>query len=100
MNPIPKKVKVQKYGIYFAKSYLFVVDEFDDIKEWLERSAVWKDLQDDLCRDSEVWCENWDMDDVLYVLYPALERLISRNFFYAALKNLIDFGVMECVNPD
>ncbi|WP_296880893.1 hypothetical protein [uncultured Methanobrevibacter sp.] len=40
MNPIPKKVKVQKYGIYSAKSYLFVVDEFDDIKEWLERSAV------------------------------------------------------------
>ena len=48
MNPIPKKVKVQKYGIYSAKSYLFVVDEFDDIKEWLERSAVWKDPQDDL----------------------------------------------------
>ena len=95
-----KKVKVQKYGIYSAKRYLFVVDEFDDIKEGLERSAIWKDLQDDLCRDSEVWCENWDMDDVLYVLYPALERLISRNFFYAALKNLIDLGVIECVNPD
>ena len=40
MNHIPKKVKVQKYGIYSAKSYLFVVDEFDDIKEGLERSAV------------------------------------------------------------
>ena len=85
MNPIPKKVKVQKYGIYSAKSYLFVVDEFDDIRK------CWKGVQSEkTCKmiytwDSEVWCENWDMDDVLYVLYPALERLISRNFFYAAL---------------
>ena len=59
MNGIPKKEKVQKYGVYSAKSYLFVVDEFDDIKEGLHR-----------------------------------------NFFYATIKNLVDLGVMECVNPE
>ena len=40
------------------------------------------------------------MDDVKYALYPAIGRHISRNFFNAAFKNLIDLGVMEYVNPD
>ena len=36
----------------------------------------------------------------MYALYPALGRHISRNFFYATIKNLVDLGVMECVNPE
>ena len=39
MNRFPNKVKVQKYGIYSVKSYLFVVDEFDDIRK------CWKGVQ-------------------------------------------------------
>ena len=50
--------------------------------------------------NSEIGRENWDMDDVMYALYPALGRHISRNFFYATIKNLVDLGVMECVNPE
>ena len=62
MNCIPKKEKVQKYGVYAAKNYLFVVDEFDDIKEGLEKDVI----SDKTCkmiysRNREVGCENWDM---------------------------------------
>ena len=32
MNSIPKKEKDHKYGIYAAKSYLFSVIEFNDVK--------------------------------------------------------------------
>ena len=100
MNKIPKKEKVQKYGVYAAKSYLFVVDEFDDVKEGLEKGV----LSEKTCKmihtwNSEVGRENWDMDDVMYALYPAFGRHISRNFFYAAMKDLVDLGVIECVNP-
>ena len=50
MNPIPKKVKVQKYGIYSAKSYLFVVDEFDDIRK------CWKGVQSEkTCKMIYTW---------------------------------------------
>ena len=101
MNGIPKKEKVQKYGVYSAKSYLFVVDEFDDIKEGLQKGV----LSEKTCKmiytwNSEIGRENWDMDDVMYALYPALGRHINRNFFYATIKNLVDLGVMECVNPE
>ena len=40
--------------------------------------------------NSEVGRENWDMDDVMHALYPAFGRHISRNFFYAAIKELVD----------
>ena len=49
--------------------------------------------------NSEVGRENWDMDDVMHALYPAFGRHISRNFFYAAIKELVDLGVIACVNP-
>ena len=101
MNRIPKKVKVQKYGVYAGKSYLFVVDEFDDLEEGLKRGLI----SEKTCRlihtwNKEVGRENWDMDDVMYALYPAFGRHISRNFLYANIKNLVDLGVMECVNPE
>ena len=77
------------------------MDEFDDIKEGLQKGA----LSEKTCKmiytwNSEIGRENWDMDDVMYALYPALGRHISRNFFYATIKNLVDLGVMECVNPE
>ena len=67
MNPIPKKVKVQKYGIYSAKSYLFVVDEFDDIRK------CWKGVQSEkTCKmiyaaivKSDVKTEIWMMSCML-----------------------------------
>ena len=100
MNSIPKKEKVQKYGIYAAKSYLFVVDEFDDVKEGLEKGV----LSEKTCKmiytwNNEVGRENWDMYDVMHALYPAFGRHISRNFLYASIKELVDLGVIECVNP-
>ena len=100
MNQIPKKEKVQKYGIYAAQSHLFVVDEFDDVKVGLEEGV----LSEKTCRmiytwNSEVGRENWDMDDVRFVLYPIFGRSMQRNYLYAALKDLIDLGVLECVNP-
>lgn len=62
MNCIPKKEKVQKYGVYAAKNYLFVVDEFDDIKEGLEKDVISeKTCKMIYFRNSEVGCENWDM---------------------------------------
>ncbi len=101
MNRIPKKVKVQKYGVYACQSYLFVVDEFDDLEEGLKRGLI----SEKICKqiytwNSEVGRDNWDMDDVMHVLYPAFGRHISRNFFYAAIKELVDLGVIECVNPN
>ena len=100
MHQIPKKEKVQKYGIYAAQSYLFAVEEFDDIKEGLEEGV----LSEKTCKmiytwTSEVGRENWDMDDVRLVLYPIFGRPIRRNYLYVALKELIDLGVLECVNP-
>ncbi|WP_405287269.1 hypothetical protein [Methanobrevibacter sp.] len=100
MSSIPKKEKVQKYGIYAAKSYLFSVIEFDDLKEGLENGLI----SEKTCKmiytwNSEVERENWDMDDVMHALYPAFGRHISRNFLYASIKELVDLGVIECVNP-
>ena len=72
MNPIPKKVKVQKYGIYSAKSYLFVVDEFDDIKEGLQKGV----LSEKTCKmiyaaivKSDVKTEIWMMSCMYCILH-------------------------------
>ena len=86
-------MKVQKYGVYAGKIYLFVVDEFDDLEEGLKRGLI----SEKTCRlihtwNKEVGRENWDMDDVMYALYPAFGRHISRNFLYANIKNLVDLG--------
>ena len=51
MNWIPKKVKVQKYGVYAGKSYLFVVDEFDDLEEGLKRGLI----SEKTCRLIHTW---------------------------------------------
>lgn len=101
VNSIPKKERVQEYGIYAGKNYLFAVVEFDDLEEGLKEGVI----SEKTCRlihawNKEVGRENWDMDDVMYALYPALGRHMSRNFLYANIKNLVDLGVMECVNPD
>lgn len=101
INCIPKKEKVQKYGIYAGKSYLFVVDEFDDIKEGLEEGVISKKT----CKmiytwNSEVGRENWNMDDVMKALYPPFGKPIRRNYLYMTLKELVDFGVIECINPE
>ena len=101
MHQIPKKEKVQKYGVYAAQSYLFAVDEFDDVKEGLEKGV----LSEKTCKmiytwNSEVGRENWDMDDVMKALYPPFGRPIRRNYFYATMRELVDLGVIECVNPE
>lgn len=101
VNSIPKKTRVQEYGIYVGKKYLFAVDEFDDLEEGLKKGL----LSEKTCRliytwNREVGRDKWDMDDVMYALYPALGKNISRNFLYASIKHLVDLGVMECVNPD
>ena len=98
---IPKKEKVQKYGIYAGKNYLFVVDEFDDIKEGLEEGVISKKT----CKmiytwNSEIGRENWDMDDVMMALYPPFGRSMGRNYLYMKLKELVDLGVMECITPE
>ena len=75
--------------------------EFDDLEEGLKEGVI----SEKTCRlihtwNKEVGRENWDMDDVMYALYPALGRHMSRNFLYSNIKNLVDLEVMECVNPD
>ena len=77
------------------------MDEFEDIEEGLKRGLI----SEKTCKlihswNKEIGRENWDMDDVMYALYPAFGRHISRNFLYAAIKNLVDLGVMEYVNPE
>ena len=91
----------EKYGVYAAKSYLFAVDEFDDINEGLEKGVI----SEKTCKmiytwNSEVGRKNWDMDDVMKALYLPFGRPIRRNFFYATMKELVDLGVIECVNPE
>ena len=101
MNRIPKKVKVQKYWVYAGQSYLFVVDEIYDLEEGLKRGLISEKIYKQIYTwNSEVGRDNWDMDDVMHALYPAFGRHISRNFFYAAIKELVDLGVIECVNPN
>ena len=100
VNTIPRKERVQKYGIYSGKTHLFVVDEFDDIQQGLEKGLLSEETCTLIYRwNSEVGCENWDMSDVRAVLYPAFGRYVGRNYLYVILKNLVDLGVLECLNP-
>ena len=101
INCIPKKEKVQKYGIYAGRSYLFAVDEFDDIKEGLEEGVISKKT----CKmiytwNSEIGRENWNMDDVMMALYPPFGKPVRRNYLYTALKELVDLEVIECLTPE
>ena len=100
VNTIPRKDRVQKYGIYSGKTHLFVVVEFDDIEQGLEEGL----LSEETCEmiyqwNSEVGNEKWDMRDVRAILYPALGMYVPRNSLYATLKRLVDYGVLECVDP-
>lgn len=100
ISRIPRKERVQKYGIYSSKTHLLAVTEFDDIKEGLEKGY----LSEDVCKlifrwNKQVGRENWDMADVRAILYPALGRHVHRNFLYTTIKQLVDYGVMECINP-
>ena len=101
MHQIPKKEKVQKYGVYSARRYLFAVVEFDDIEEGLKEGV----LSEKTCRliwkwNKEVGRENWNMDDVMNILYPPLGRPIRRNYLYTTLKELVDLEVIECLTPE
>ena len=49
--------------------------------------------------NSERGCENWDMNDVMKVLYFSFGRLIMW-IFYAAMEELVELGVIECTNPE
>ena len=101
INCIPMKEKVQKYGIYAGRSYLFAVEEFDDIKEGLKAGVISKKT----CRriytwNSEIGRENWNMDDVKMALYPPFGKPVRRNYLYTALKELVDLEVIECLTPE
>ena len=101
LHSIPQKERVQRYGFYSSHSIFFLVDSLDEIIEVLKNGFISQRTCNIIYNwNLEVGRENWDMDDVMYALYPALGRHISRNFFYATIKNLVDLGVMECVNPE
>ena len=40
------------------------------------------------------------MGDVMEALYFPFGRLIMWNFFYAAMEELVELGVIECANPE
>lgn len=97
---IPQRERVRKYGIYYSRKYLFRVAEFDDIGEGLEKGV----LSENICRTICAWNreagrENRDMSYVGAVLYPAFERYVRKNYLYVILKNPVDPGVLECLNP-
>ena len=88
MNPIPKKVKVQKYGIYSAKSYLFVVDEFDDIRK------CWKGVQSEkTCKmiyaaivKSDVKTEIWMMSCMFVCIVSCTRKTHKPEFLLCSFK--------------
>ena len=100
---IPKKERVQKFGFYSTKSHFIFVVDFTDIKYCLKYGLISEKSCKPIYRwNSEVGRENWDMDDVREVLEPRPKgyRGNRQNFLYNTLKNLIELGVIECINPE
>ena len=103
LHSIPKKERVQKFGFYSSRIHFFLVEDFDDIKYCLKKGL----LSEKTCSiiyqwNREVGRENWNMDDVNELLNPKVRGYRSRtkNFLYSTLEQLMDLGVMECVNPE
>lgn len=103
LHSIPRKERVQKYGFHSTRSHFFLTDSFDDIKEALENGFV----SEETCRMIhrlyvEMGRENWSMEDVKAVLYPERKsnNRRSNKFVSNTFKQLLDLGLIECVNPE
>lgn len=62
-------------------------------------------ISEKICKMIYTWntergCENWDMNDVMKVLYFPFGRLIMWIFFYATMEEFVELGVIECTNPE
>ena len=67
---IPRKEKVQKYGIYASRLHFYEVVDFADIEDGIRKGY----LSEVVCREiyrgnKKVGRENWNMHDVRAVMY-------------------------------
>lgn len=52
--------------------------------------------------NSEIGRENWDMNDVMRVLYPerVYDEGTNQKYVYNPFDRFKKIGIVECVNPD